>query len=194
MTNPEKKLPPNKPGKQKNRNYASGRRHGIPSPAIDWDEIKACWITTHLSQNDIARKFGVSSQTVSIHAKKGDWQGERIKLRKRAMKRVVSKQVDKTAKEWSRHIKSYQKLDKQIAKILKKHEDNDKMMDPKDIKILADSLTETLKGQKLIKGESTGDEIKLTIPMQVLQFVQEREKEVEQQIAQDAIDVDGTVG
>ena len=64
-------------------------------------------------------------------------------------------------------------------------------MDPRDIKTLADSLTESLKGQKLIKGESTGDETKVSFSMKVVQFIKEREKEVEQQ---SVIDVDGTAG
>ena len=68
-------------------------------------------------------------------------------------------------------------------------DDPEKLMDPQDIKTLASALTETLKGQKLIKGESTGEETNVSFSMRVVQFIKEREKEVEQQNV-----IDGTTG
>ena len=177
MTDPEKK-PLSKYGRNPEANK------------VFWDEVRLEYTSTLITLRALADKHGVTKHTLFRWARKEKWGDRRRQFRQRVVKRAETKLVNKGVKEWGRKFKTFEDLDKQIRRIMSKYDDDpEKLMDPQDIKTLASALTETLKGQKLIKGESTGEETNVSFSMRVVQFIKEREKEVEQQNV-----IDGTPG
>jgi len=155
---------------------------------IDWEQACTEYITSNRSMRDIGALFNVHESMVFYHAKRENWLKRRNKFRIKVAKKTETKMVNSTANEWARHIKLFKKIDQQIARILKKYEkDTDKPMDPQDLKMLAATLHDSLKAQKLVAGESTGDETHISFHMKTVAFIKEREKEVEKQ---NAIDVE----
>ena len=160
---------------------------------VPWERIKLEYISTMVPMRTLARRYSLTDTNVFYQAKKDGWfqlRKEFIhKVIKKAEKKAENKAVNTLANCWVKQLKIYDKLDRQIERILEKYDmDGAELMNPNDIRTLSAALTETLKGQKLIRGEPTGEETNVSFSMRVVQFIKEREKEVEKQ---NVTDVDG---
>lgn len=80
----------------------------------DWVKIKADYITSSISQKEIARKYGVSENAVSKHCKSENWIELRKKKHEKAAEKIADKinddKVKKTVKEIDRVVKVAGKL------------------------------------------------------------------------------------
>ncbi len=179
------------PKKGSKANRPSGRSmSGKPQNRNDlpWDEIKIAFMTTDMNQKELSRKFGVNYGTLGGRCRKEKWFEQKQELGKRTLEKVKTKFVNDKAKEWGKQLKLYSKIDREISKVLKKYDGTKTTINVQDLKALASTLNDSVKGQKLIKGEPTGDEVHMSFHMKTVQFIKEREKEVEKQ---NVIDVDG---
>lgn len=67
---------------------------------IKWDEVKAEYITTKISQRDLAKKHGIGSSILAEHCRKEGW----VKLRKDYSNDCVRKATQKSAKKEVNHL------------------------------------------------------------------------------------------
>lgn len=70
--------------------------------AVDWDAIKAEYVTSNISYRDIADKYDVSMTTVKYHAKRDKWVSSRknhsTNIYTKATQKAERKEVNRLAK------------------------------------------------------------------------------------------------
>ena len=88
----------------------------MPGSSIDWDKIKADYITSENSYRDLARKYGLSVSIVQQRGRAGGWVKLRQDYRKKAAAKGIKKAMTKDSESLSRLMVSIDKLVKQVSR------------------------------------------------------------------------------
>lgn len=82
---------------------------------MDWGKIKTEYITTSISQRDLAKKYGVSLMQLSRHSTSENWVQEREqyvdKTVTKSIKRAEQKSIDYKSQLYALALKTAKKLD-----------------------------------------------------------------------------------
>ena len=67
---------------------------------MDWDAIKQEYISTNISQRELAEKYGVSVSSLGKKCASEGWSGLRKKFRKKVEKKQWRKSAEKKPANW----------------------------------------------------------------------------------------------
>lgn len=88
----------------------------------DWKKIQKEYVTTKISQREIARKYKVSSAQIANHSKKENWVEKRKQYQSRVYAKSVKKQEEKDIDHLMKVKSSADKMGKVIEKVMEKSE------------------------------------------------------------------------
>lgn len=88
---------------------------------VNWEKLKAEYVTGDISQRKLAEKYGVSASTLANHAKKEEWYENKKKSRSKVVEKAVQKAETKQANVIAKEIilldKIEQHLDRAISDV-----------------------------------------------------------------------------
>lgn len=85
---------------------------------VDWEKIKTEYITGDISQDKLAKKYGVSRNILQTRAQKEKWTDERAKHRENVVKKAVQKAENRQASVYAKELTLLGKLEKHLDKAL----------------------------------------------------------------------------
>lgn len=103
---------------------------------IDWVSIKTEYITTDISQRDLADKYGVSLMSVNRHSRAEGWMEARENYVNGVYARCLQKATEKQADKFTRFLNSVDKLQAKIDQLLELED----ALSPRDLKSLSSAL------------------------------------------------------
>jgi len=135
-------------------------------PVADWKIVKAEYITTTLSVDAIAKKFGLSLSSVRTRATKEGWVEQRSLYSKKAEARYIEKasntRADSIAKMNEAHTQVAKSLASTAALVLQKSVKRNEAgqvvgtdLEPRDINSLSAALVNAQKIERIAAGMST---------------------------------------
>jgi transcriptional regulator with XRE-family HTH domain len=86
---------------------------------IDWEKVEAEYITSDISQKELAKKYGVSPSTLSGIASKGKWFAKRKKHRGNVIEKAVRKTATTQSRVMAKEIRLMNSLEKHLDKALR---------------------------------------------------------------------------
>lgn len=86
---------------------------------LDWKAIKTEYITTAISQRDLADKYGIALRTLQQTANKESWFAERKKYKERVVKKSIQKIATKESNLLARELSVADKITGVLEKALK---------------------------------------------------------------------------
>ena len=119
---------------------------------LDWMNIETEYITTRISQRNIAQKYGVSMRTLADHAKADEWSRKREEYRNKSVAKVIEMAVQNDANRMARilnisdkAIASIEEALGELRKMMMTHSKKVKqtIIDPSTGKAVGETVTET---------------------------------------------------
>lgn len=117
---------------------------------IDWDALKTEYVTTSISQRDLAKKYGLNNVTISKRATADSWMEDRKKHTKRVQARCLHEAENISVTRYKKFLNSLDRLQEKIDQIL----ELDDALPPRDLKSLSSTLTDV----KILCGFKDEDE------------------------------------
>lgn len=126
---------------------------------IDWDIIKAEYLTTDTSYRKLSKKYDVSFSQLSARAKEEDW----VKQKNDKAVQIGTAAINASDEEKISEIKDLIGLNKRLIRLVEKtikvyEEDNESEPDVKSIKGLTDTISSLTANVRNLKGVPTQSE------------------------------------
>ena len=86
---------------------------------LDWNAIKTEYITTAISQRDLAKKYGIAPRTLQQTAQRERWFQERRKYKEKVVKKSLQKIATKESNLLARELSVADKITGVLEKALK---------------------------------------------------------------------------
>lgn len=90
----------------------------IMARKVNWEQIKTEYITTDISQRNLAEKYGIARSTLQFRANKEKWFDLRQKSKAKAVKKAVQKAETKQANVLAKELTLLDKLERHLDKAL----------------------------------------------------------------------------
>lgn len=116
---------------------------------MDWNEIKAEYVRTNISQRKLAQKYGVSPSLIAKRSTREGW----INLRKQRDKKVEAKIIDVAASEEVTRINRILKVSDKLLDAIERYVENapDELLG-RDLKSLTGAIKD-LRDIQQLKGD-----------------------------------------
>lgn len=119
---------------------SSGKKSGRKPPGtIDWNEVKAEYVTTDASYRTLAEKYGVATSHLGKRAKTEDWTGQRARYLEDTYTRSLEKARDKSVLRYERIQTVADRLLNLIDKAIKTMEESEDI-DRQALKVFTGAL------------------------------------------------------
>lgn len=118
---------------------------------IDWSAIEAEYVTTNISQRQLAEKHGISRGRLGEYAKKEQWREKRKKNREKTAKKTANRIGNDQARRTAKYIKTSDTLLDKVQKLL-----NEDETVSKDVTALREisAILKNLKDIQMIRAEA----------------------------------------
>lgn len=126
---------------------------------IDWASLKTEYITTDISQRDLAEKYGVNFVTVNRHSRAEGWMEAREKYANDVYKRCLQKAENKAVDKYARFLNSVDKLQAKIDQLLELED----ALSPRDLKSLSSALMDAKELYGFKEEEKPEDDNKIVV-------------------------------
>lgn len=140
----------------------------------DWYTIRSEWLATNETLSEFAEKRHIPTARFHKVAAQEKWLEQREEINRRAMERASQKTIEHKAKQWANQTKLWGAMEAQVAAHIHRTIQDGKItspINPQDLTHLAGTLEKSLKSQKLILGESTGDENRVDVQSVIVQQI-----------------------
>lgn len=127
---------------------------------IDWGKLKTEYVTTTVSQRELAKKYNVQPTMIARKCKEEDWVGEREAFVRKTSARCVQRTQDQKVDAAARLHRSAEKLLEKIDQLM----ELDDVLAPRDLKSISGTMLDvkTVLGIKDEEAKDTSNEIKVT--------------------------------
>lgn len=119
----------------------------------DWNALKAEWLASDESPHEFRKRKGISHTWFWAKFRKEEWDKSKTRLHQESMQKLEKKLANGNADRWANQIKLWKAMETRAAQAL-----NDPARStPVDATEIATVVEKSLKAQKLILGEDTGE-------------------------------------
>lgn len=126
----------------------------------NWDVIRDDYIQHPITHKEIAKKYGITDKTVSLHATKENWRELRAEYVRRTTLKTFDRQVDEAVSDRQRLIKSIEnlvnlKIDAETRVLLKTCNINQVRLLATILSKSKNNIPDLTKVAELLKGNAT---------------------------------------
>ena len=119
---------------------------------IDWSKIKTEYITTNISYRGLCKKYGVSLNALSKHAREENWLVLRERKRDAVATKAVEKEIDRQVERYARLLTVTDKLLAKIEAAVDSMDEENFVMDKSGIRALTAAIKDIKEVQSLKGG------------------------------------------
>lgn len=163
----------------------------------DWLALQNEFIFSEESLSEFAKKRSIAPSRFHRVAAKFQWLEKRDEINRKAAEKASQKAIAIKANRWANQSKLWGAMDAQVAAHLKKTIQDGQIVhpiQPGELTHLSGTLERSLKSQKLIEGESTGDERNTDIQSLIIQQVNINADARKPAIETDSVDTTAEIG
>lgn len=119
----------------------TGKKSGRKPPGtIDWNDVRAEYVTTDVSYRILAEKYGVAASHLGKRAKTEDWTGQRARFVEETYTKRIEKEKDKSVFRYERIQSVADRLLNLVEKAIKTMEESAELKDRQALKIFTGAL------------------------------------------------------
>jgi hypothetical protein len=147
-----------------------------PQRTYDWDALKLEWLGSGLSINQFAKFKGINDSLFYTSINADDWKKERKEITSRAIEKLKDRMSSDLSKKFSNFPKLWDGVRELCTRILVQYQDKE-IIEPSEVERIANALEKTMKGTRLLDGESTENVHTENLHLSIVKIIEERQND-----------------